>query len=144
MLIEKITFKDYKELEKIGKESLPIYYDVKDICYLHLYEENTIMLKVLINNEIVGFIFCKNEENINNIHINSFALYQKNRRKGYGSMIIDHIKKYNKNITLNVSQINLIALNFYKKNGFTIKELRKNYYENLENNDAFLLQYNQT
>ena len=59
MLIEKITFKDYERLEEIGKKSLPIYYDIEEICYLHLYQENTIMLKALKNEDIVGFMFVK-------------------------------------------------------------------------------------
>jgi ribosomal protein S18 acetylase RimI-like enzyme len=144
MLIEKITFKDYERLEEIGKKSLPIYYDIEEICYLHLYQENTIMLKALKNEDIVGFMFCKVEEKVNNIHINSIAIEKNFRREGYGTYMIDYIKKYKKNITLNVSQINAIAINFYKKNGFIVKENKKNYYENLENNDAYLLQYNQT
>lgn len=144
MIIDQISYKDYKEIEIIGKDSLPIYYNIEEIGYLHSNQENNIMLKASINNKIIGFIFCVIEKDIDNIHINSIAIDKQFRKNGYGTSIINYIKNYNKNITLNVSQINLIAIIFYKKNGFKIKDIRKNYYENLENNDAYLLEYNQT
>ena len=144
MLIEKITFKDYKDLEKIGQKSLPIYYNIEEICYLNIHDDNSLMFKASIDKKIIGFLFCKFDKNINNIHINSIAIDEDFRENGYGTELINYIKKYNQNITLNVMQTNLIAINFYKKNGFKVKELRENYYENLENNNAYLLHYNQT
>jgi ribosomal-protein-alanine N-acetyltransferase len=137
-MITKITFEDYQELEEIGKESLPIYYNMQDIFLLNTIE-NKIMLKCVIDNKIIGFIFCCEEEN--NIHINSFAIKKDYREKGYGKKLIDHIKNYKKNITLNVLETNEIAINFYKKQNFILKEIKQNYYEHLENKNALFFQY---
>ena len=68
------------------------------------------------------------------------------RNKGYGNILlnncVDDIKKSNCiNITLEVSENNLAAINLYKKNGFKILAVRKNYYHN--NNeyiDAYLME----
>lgn len=137
-MITKITFEDYKELEEIGKESLPIYYNIQEIFLLDTVE-NKIMLKYVVNNKIIGFIFCCEEED--NIHINSFAIKKNYREKGYGKKLIDHIKNYKKNITLNVLETNEIAICFYKKQNFILKGIKQNYYENLENKNALFFQY---
>ena len=47
-MITKITFEDYKELEEIGKGSLPIYYNIQEIFLLDTVE-NKIMLKYVVN-----------------------------------------------------------------------------------------------
>lgn len=53
------------------------------------------------------------------------------RRKGIATKLLKEIEKNDiKNITLEVKESNLIAINFYKKNGFKIEAIRKNYYGN--------------
>ena len=53
------------------------------------------------------------------------------KRKGIGTILLNEIEKNNiKNITLEVRESNVDAINFYKKNGFKIEAIRKNYYEN--------------
>jgi len=53
------------------------------------------------------------------------------RRKGIATKLLKEIEKNDiKNITLEVKESNLIAINFYKKNGFRIEAIRKNYYGN--------------
>ena len=113
MSITKINIEDYQILENIGKDSLPIYYHKRDIIYMDVFDKNNIMLKYSINNKIIGFIFCSYQSD--NIHINSFAISKKYRRKGYGQNMIEYIKKYKKNITLNVLETNENAIQFYKK-----------------------------
>lgn len=67
------------------------------------------------------------------------------RNKGYGNILlnscIDDIKKSNCiNITLEVSENNLPAIELYKKNGFKILSVRKNYYHNNDEYvDAYLM-----
>ena len=51
------------------------------------------------------------------------------KRQGIGSMLLKEIEKNNiNNITLEVRESNNEAINFYKKNGFEIASIRKNYY----------------
>lgn len=51
------------------------------------------------------------------------------RKRGIGSRLLFEIEKNNiKNITLEVRESNIVAINFYKRNGFKIVAIRKNYY----------------
>ena len=51
------------------------------------------------------------------------------KRKGIGSKLLNSINLNGiKNITLEVRESNKEAINFYKKNGFNIVTVRKNYY----------------
>ena len=51
------------------------------------------------------------------------------RQCGIGTKLLKKIEEENiKNITLEVRESNLTAINFYKKNGFRIETIRKNYY----------------
>lgn len=64
-----------------------------------------------------------------------------NRLKGYGifllNYVIDEIKRQNcENITLEVNSSNEGAINLYKKLGFKIEAVRKNYYND---NDGYLM-----
>lgn len=59
-----------------------------------------------------------------------YIIVDKNyRKKGIGSLLLKQVEK-NKlnNITLEVRESNIYAINFYKKNGFEIVAIRKNYY----------------
>jgi ribosomal protein S18 acetylase RimI-like enzyme len=59
-----------------------------------------------------------------------YIIVDKNyRKKGIGSLLLKQVEK-NKlnNITLEVRESNIDAINFYKKNGFEIVAIRKNYY----------------
>ena len=57
------------------------------------------------------------------------------RKRGYANKLLEYtiekIKENNcDNITLEVNENNLSAINLYKKNGFEICAVRKNYYNN--------------
>ena len=60
-----------------------------------------------------------------------YIIVDENYRKiKIGTKLIEEIQKENvKNITLEVRKSNETAINFYKKNGFRIETIRKNYYE---------------
>lgn len=59
------------------------------------------------------------------------------RKKGIGSKLLSEIEKENiNNVTLEVSESNVTAINFYKKNGYKIEAIRKNYYGN---EDGYLM-----
>ena len=52
------------------------------------------------------------------------------RENKIGTKLLEEIQKENvKNITLEVRKSNVIAINFYKINGFKIEAIRKNYYK---------------
>lgn len=71
--------------------------------------------------------------------INYIGVIEKYRNKKIGSALLEFLfKKLNScsNITLEVNINNIVAINLYKKYGFNIVSIRKNYYGN---EDAYLM-----
>jgi ribosomal protein S18 acetylase RimI-like enzyme len=138
----KINKKDINSIYNLGKNNLQIYYDKNDINH-SIISSDFASFKVEYNNNIVAFVICQ-KMNVDRLHINSFAVDKKYRRLGIGNFIIKKIKymfnKY-KFITLYVSVKNINALKLYFKNNFKIKNIKKNYYYNL-NEDAYFMYYN--
>ena len=123
----------YSELERMIKYELSFGYKIKD--------------------ELIGFclIDINSEENTEEISICIALLCIKKEYRGkhLGESILNYCinnciylnyKKY----CLHVSTKNIPALNLYKKQGFVIKELIKEYYkdEELENSDAYFMLLN--
>ena len=65
------------------------------------------------------------------VEIEYIIVDEEYRKRGIGSKLLEEIEKNNiQNITLEVRESNIEAINFYKKNGFRIETIRKNYYGN--------------
>jgi ribosomal protein S18 acetylase RimI-like enzyme len=141
MEIKYINSCDIKVIEQHGNKSLPIYYKKSDLEII-INNNNFISYKIINNEVIMGFIICEIYSN-KKIHIMSLAILPEYRRLSLGTNLIDFIKNKYKDyfITLNVQQSNTNAINFYKKNNFTILSEIKNYYHNLESKDAFHMIY---
>ena len=142
MLFELANQNDIVNIEKCGNESLPLSYTENDIRTM-LEDTQYKIFKIRHNESFVGFIITKLNEEEQNIHIMSIAIYQSYRGKSVGSKMIDLVKKTfrDKNITLYVQTTNKRAISFYKKNDFLIMNTKKDYYHNLENNDAYTMIY---
>ena len=114
-------FDDKLNIEKILSNKL---------SYVYVYK---------IGNTNVGFIvFSKYFERI---EIDYIYVTPKYRNQGIGSKLVSFIgEKYDDiyNITLEVDTSNYIAINLYKKIGFDVVAIRKNYYKN--GSDAFLME----
>ena len=70
------------------------------------------------------------------IEIEQFEVITKERRKGIGDKLLKYlIEKYQdisiKNITLEVKEDNIAAINLYKKYGFKKVSTRENYYDGI-------------
>ena len=142
MLFELANQNDIVNIEKCGNESLPLSYTENDIRTM-LEDAQYKIFKIRHNESFVGFIITKLNEEEKNIHIMSIAIYQSYRGKSLGSKMIDLVKKTfpEENITLYVQTTNKRAISFYKKNDFLIMNTKKDYYHNLENNDAYTMIY---
>jgi len=71
------------------------------------------------------------------IEIEYIIVPEECRKKGIGSNLLSEIEKENiNNITLEVRESNIPAISFYKKNGYKIETVRKNYYGN---EDGYLM-----
>lgn len=131
---------DYTKIEEIGKQSLPLYYSINNLRSLNLTNHN--IFKITNNNNILGFMVCKEDLKKNNIHILSIAIIKKYRQNKLGTYLLDYLKKKNKTISLYVHTTNTIALNFYIKNNFKIFEIMFGYYTNFKtDNDAYKMIY---
>lgn len=119
--------------------------DIKDINLLlkqFNYNINSDFLnkpffKTLVYEEdsIVGVIIYT--EIYDRIEIEYIAVDNYYKNKGIGSKLLKSIENNDiKNITLEVRKSNDAAINFYKKNGYKIASIRKNYYND---EDGFLM-----
>ncbi len=91
-------------------------------------------LKILgyyINNELVGTLVY--EDIYNRFEIDYIVVDCKYRCKGIASNLLKYIINLDPdNITLEVREDNIAAINLYKKNGFEIVSKRKQYYGNID------------
>lgn len=63
------------------------------------------------------------------IEIEYIIVHENYKRQGIGTKLLKELEKNNiNNITLEVRESNIVAINFYKKNGFKKAATRKNYY----------------
>lgn len=101
-----------------------------------LQNDNSRYLVAKLDNNIIGFAgftICVDEADITNI-----AVHKDFRQKKVGSALMQNLLSLAcslnlKSITLEVRENNVPAFNFYKKFGFEVCGLRKNYYNNTEN-----------
>tara|TARA_A100001388_G_scaffold234968_1_gene188400 strand:+ start:1141 stop:1581 length:441 start_codon:yes stop_codon:yes gene_type:complete len=87
---------------------------------------------ILLSNLVIGI--CVLQVVLDEAQINYFAVRQKYRKRGFGSYMMNHLimhcKKQNINkLLLEVSQKNIIAVNFYDKFEFSTVGIRRNYYK---------------
>ena len=99
-------------------------------------KEGAKIFALLLSKEIIGV--CVIEVVVDEAQLNYFSINQKFRRKGYGSYLMCFLIKECKNLnlkklTLEVSEINLIAENFYDRFKFLTVGKRNNYYRNGSN-----------
>ena len=131
--------KEYiKNIEEIGKKSLPIHYTYDDL--LKMVEDNKFTVNMCIDDNIlIGFIIINHIEKNRN-HIMSIGVSTEYRRKGVGKQLINTAN--NQMISLYVQYGN-DAIKFYKKLNFQILEKLENYYDNLEEKCAyFMIKFN--
>jgi ribosomal-protein-alanine N-acetyltransferase len=82
------------------------------------------------NNNLVGFIHIIKA--VDSIDVINIVVYEKYRRRGIASKLIDNIlKKYDNDYTyfLEVRESNKAAIDLYNNNGFKIINIRKKYYD---------------
>jgi ribosomal-protein-alanine N-acetyltransferase len=137
--ITNVTSDDINELYLCNKTVLPVYYS-KDQYNEFIENIDYILLKAVDeqnNKTFMGYIIGK-MENKKRFHIISFGVYKEYRRHKVGSMLMSEIEKAVLNkfpaiqyISLNVQNINDIAIKFYETTGFKkIRSLEHYYGEN--------------
>lgn len=122
----------YGEVIKLSENNLPEKLSEKILCDLLRYDYNFFYVAYDKNyNRIVGFagmMMATDEAEL--LYIATDVPY---RNRGIGQMLLSKVifaaeqKKANR-LLLEVRKSNEGALGLYKKNGFTILSIRKNYY----------------
>ena len=129
-MIRNVEEKDYEILTQLAKEIFQTNISFnEEFNYKKVYE---------IDNKIIGFIdysIIYDRAEINYIWVSSD--YQ---RKGYATSLLNDMLnglEHVLNVTLEVNETNIRAINFYEKNGFKTVSKREKYYK--DGHDAYLM-----
>lgn len=123
-MIREFKFEDLDEVNKLLQQ---LEYKLEEKSF------DNDFLKVLVyeESEIEGVLIY--QDLIDIITIDYIVVNDKSRKKGIGTKLLKYIEdKYKNinNITLEVRESNINAINFYKSNGFKEVTKRKHYYKN--------------
>lgn len=127
--IRKMTISDLENIKNILSSQFDDFWNY-NILKEELLSKNSKYIVVILNNEIVGFAGVKvllDEADIMNI-----VIKKDYRKKGIGTLLLQELINIASNlnyITLEVNEENNPAINLYKKFGFEIAGIRKNYYK---------------
>lgn len=141
MTVRRATIEDAKEIFAIEMECFSIPWSLDSIETELLNEDKKLYYVVEDVNGVVGYAgawLVYDEGQISNIAIRPSA-----RRQGFGAkltsaLIEECFKRGMHEIFLEVRISNLSALSLYRKLGFTVKGMRKNYYSEPKE-DAYIM-----
>ena len=141
MTVRRATIEDAKEIFAIEMECFSIPWSLDSIETELLNEDKKLYYVVEDANGVVGYAgawLVYDEGQITNIAIRPSA-----RRQGFGAkltsaLIEECFKRGMHEIFLEVRIFNLSALSLYRKLGFTVKGMRKNYYSEPKE-DAYIM-----
>ncbi len=92
--------------------------------------KNNPFAKVLIyveSKKVIGYLYYS--DIYDRIEINNFEVLKDFRRQKIGSSLLEKLISKDKNITLEVKEDNIAAINIYKKYGFEQVAIREKYYK---------------
>ena len=141
MTVRRATIEDAKEIFAIEMECFSVPWSFASILTALLNEDKKLYYVVEDVNGVVGYAgawLVYDEGQITNIAIRPSA-----RRQGFGAkltsaLIEECFKRGMHEIFLEVRISNLSALSLYRKLGFTVKGMRKNYYSEPKE-DAYIM-----
>ena len=119
-MIREITDKDLFEVNQLLQIFNVEYSSLNDFTKIVVYEKNNKIVGALV----YSLIYYR-------IEIEYIVVSDEYKRFGIGTKLLKYIEKKGiTNITLEVRESNTVAINFYKKNGYEVAAIRKNYYKN--------------
>lgn len=138
-------------IKKMTKEHIEQVYAIEEKCFSIPWSKKSFEKEINENKMAIYLVALKDEQVlgyagmwhvINEGHITNVAVSPEYRRQGIGESLINKLIEIAKEkemigITLEVRTSNEIAKNLYKKHGFLLEGIRKEYYENKE--DAFIM-----
>lgn len=137
--IRKMSLNDLEEIAPILETDFDDFWNY-NIIKSELLNENSTLFIAKSNSSIVAFAGIWKVVDI--MHLNDIVVSKKFRSQGIGKILLNHIINYTKEqnineLTLEVRQDNLPAINLYKHFNFKIIGERKNYYG--ANNNAIIM-----
>lgn len=87
----------------------------------------------MLDEKVVGYVILLQSIRISKMRLYSIAVHPKARKNHVGQQLLDYaikvMRKYSKKgMYLEVRKSNQRAIQFYKKNGFVVKHIKKQYY----------------
>ena len=130
--IEKATDKDIRDIAELEKNNILVNSMSEKQIETALKDENYIVLKAVIDGEVVGFIMLNKSDELN---IDSIAVKKDFRNLGIASKLVQNAENIAKEsnietLSLEVAYTNITAYLLYEKLGFVERRTRKNYYAN--------------
>ena len=141
MLIRKMKVEDLCVVEEMEKILFTSPWKYED--FLYEINENAFSHNYVVedNNEIIGYVglWIMYDQS----QITTIGVHPNHQRKGVGQMMMNRMVEESIShrcltMSLEVRVSNEKAISLYKKNGFEIVALRKNYYED-NHEDAYLM-----
>ena len=133
---------------KIEKMTIEDFYSIENILQTEFDEFWTpSILKSELENDLSKYIVAKDENQIvgfagiiilpDDVEITNIVTKKNERKKGIGNLLLDKLIqmafKLEKDISLEVNEVNTAAINLYKKAGFEEVGIRKKYYNGINN-----------
>lgn len=130
-MITELNIDDEENIKKLEKNFSHIYNEDQIVNELKNNPYTKYLIYTNQNEELVGFL--KYDDIYERFEISYFEVVEKERNKGIGSKLLEHLIKIAKNkkienITLEVREKNEVAITTYKKYNFYPVAIRKNYY----------------
>ena len=133
--IEEMTFEDYEKIKDNLKEEFDEFWSAS-ILKSELESENSKYIVAKEDDKVVGFagiIILPDNAEITNI-----VTKKSERKKGIGSLLLEKLIEMAKNekkenISLEVNENNISAINLYEKYKFETVGMRKKYYNGKDN-----------
>lgn len=142
IVIRPMEIDDLKKVLEIEKQSFPVPWTY-DLFFSELTRNRYARYFVLgKDNEVVGYLGLWHKGS--SFHITNIAITEKLRRKGYGRKLLKFVEKIAvthkiKKISLEVGSSNRIAQDMYKKYGYKVIRILRNYYQE-EKEDALIME----
>ncbi len=142
IIVRPMELDDLEEVLNIENKSFPNPWNY-NIFYYELTQNRYAKYFVLEKSkEIIGYLGLWHKGR--SFHITNIAIKERWRKKGYGGSFLRFTEKMAtkhkiEKISLEVRRSNLIAQNMYRKYGYKVIKIRKNYYQD-ENEDALVME----
>ncbi|MDY5845416.1 MAG: ribosomal protein S18-alanine N-acetyltransferase [Bariatricus sp.] len=149
IVLKELSEEDTKEILEIARLEKAIFSDSWSEAEVRstVKQEHTFCVAAKWKEEVLGYFLCYYV--LDECEIARIAVANEARRNGIGQFLFEEMldichRKELQRILLDVRKSNENAIRFYKKNGFLIDGIRKNYYGGKDPEDAVLMSRSMT